>query len=93
MKKIVLTGAGGRLGSILRKPLLALADELVSSDITNDIGELNPGETFVAGDIADYEQMYKLLEGADMVVHFGAFVDEGILSGLTMFGKLRISTG
>jgi len=77
MKKIVLTGAGGRLGSILRKPLLALADELVSSDITNDIGELNPGETFVAGDIADYEQMYKLLEGADMVVHFGAFVDEG----------------
>ena len=38
MKKIVLTGAAGRLGSYLREPLLRLAQELVSSDITENIG-------------------------------------------------------
>ena len=39
MKKIVLTGAAGRLGSYLREPLLKLADELVSSDIVENIGK------------------------------------------------------
>ena len=47
MKKIVLTGAAGRLGSYLREPLLKLADELVSSDIVEDIGKLHPNETYV----------------------------------------------
>jgi len=77
MKKIVLTGAGGRLGSLLRKPLLTLADELVSSDILESIGDLHEGEVFVQADVADYEAIHALVEGADMVVHFGAFVDEG----------------
>lgn len=77
MKKIVLTGAGGRLGTILRKPLRALCDELICSDIVADIGPLQDGERFVQADIADYAQVHALLAGADMVVHFGAFVDEG----------------
>ena len=37
MKKLVLTGAAGRLGSYLREPLTALCDELVSTDIADDI--------------------------------------------------------
>jgi uronate dehydrogenase len=77
MKKIVLTGAGGRLGSLLRKPLLELCDVLISSDIVDDIGVLHENEHFVQADIADYAQVHGLLDGADMVVHFGAFVDEG----------------
>ena len=47
MKKIVLTGAAGRLGSYLREPLLRLAQELVSSDIIESIGTLHPNETYV----------------------------------------------
>lgn len=72
-----MTGAGGRLGSVLRKPLLALADELISSDISDGFGDLNDRETYVQADMADYDAVHALLEGADMVVHFGAFVDEG----------------
>ncbi len=76
MKKIVLTGAAGRLGSYLREPLLRLAQELVSSDIIESIGTLHPNETYVRADLSDLSAMIDLLKGADMVVHFGAIGDE-----------------
>ena len=76
MKRLVLTGAAGRLGSYLREPLTKLCDELVSSDIANDIGQLYPGERYQRADLASYDDIHALLEGADMVVHFGAVGDE-----------------
>ncbi|GFE64392.1 NAD-dependent epimerase/dehydratase family protein [Litoreibacter roseus] len=76
MKKLVLTGAAGRLGSYLREPLSRMSDELVSSDIAEDLGQLYPGERYQKADIAQYDQMFDLLDGADVVVHFGALVDE-----------------
>jgi uronate dehydrogenase len=75
MKKIVLTGAAGRLGSYLREPLTKLCDELLSSDII-DVGTLYPRETFLKADLNKLDQMTALLKGADMVVHFGAIGDE-----------------
>jgi len=77
MKKLVLTGAAGRLGSYLREPLSRMCDELVSTDIVDDIGKLYPGETYMKGDLASLDDMLKVLEGADMVVHMGAYADEG----------------
>ena len=76
MKKLVLTGAAGRLGSYLREPLSKIADELVSSDIADDLGKLYPGEKYQKADLANFEQIHALLDGADMVVHFGAIGDE-----------------
>lgn len=74
--KLVLTGAAGRLGSYLREPLAAMADSLVSSDIADGVGELFPGESYVKADLSDLNAMLDLLDGADMVVHFGAHGDE-----------------
>ena len=76
MKKIVLTGAAGRLGSYLREPLSKMAETLVSSDIKDDIGTLYAGESYVKADLESLDAMMSLLEGADIVVHFGAYVDE-----------------
>lgn len=76
MKKLVLTGAAGRLGSYLREPLSKLADELVSSDIADDVGNLYPGERYQRADLASYDEIHALLQGAEMVVHFGAISDE-----------------
>ncbi|MCY0093711.1 NAD-dependent epimerase/dehydratase family protein [Hoeflea ulvae] len=76
MKKLVLTGAAGRLGSYLREPLSRLCDELVSTDLAEDLGKLYPGESYVKADLQDLDAMVALLEGADMVVHFGAVCDE-----------------
>ena len=76
MKKIVLTGAIGRLGSYLREPLTKLADEVVSSDILDGPASLYAGESYVKADLSNLDEMVALLEGADMVVHFGAIGDE-----------------
>ena len=76
MKKIVLTGAAGRLGSYLRAPLAEMCDALVSTDIADGITELAPNETYAKADLTDLAAMTALLEGADMVVHFGAIGDE-----------------
>jgi uronate dehydrogenase len=76
MKKLVLTGAAGRLGSYLREPLSKLADELVSTDIVDDFGVLYKGERYVKANLESLEAMTDVLKGADMVVHFGAIGDE-----------------
>jgi len=76
MKKLVLTGAAGRLGSYLREPLSKLCEELVSTDLAEGVGKLYPGERYVKADLADLPAMVDLLAGADMVVHFGAIGDE-----------------
>ncbi len=76
MKKLVLTGAAGRLGSYLREPLARMCDTLVSTDMVEDIGKLYPGETYMKGDLASMDDMMRVLDGAEMVVHFGAIADE-----------------
>ncbi len=76
MKKLVLTGAAGRLGSYLREPLSKLADELVSTDIVDDLGTLYESERYVKANLESLEAITDVLRGADMVVHFGAIGDE-----------------
>lgn len=76
MQKLVLTGAAGRLGSWLREPLTKLANQLVSTDIVDDIGNLYPGESYQKADLAKLEEVAEVLDGADMVAHFGAIGDE-----------------
>jgi len=74
--KLVLTGARGNLGNELRPALAGLCRELVTTDIREAPDTLLPNETYVQADIAQMDQVAPLLEGADMVVHFGAIVDE-----------------
>ena len=76
LKRILLTGAAGRLGSYLREPMLDLADEVISTDIVADIGTLYVRETYRPADLAKLDEVLPLLEGVDMVVHFGAIPDE-----------------
>lgn len=76
MKKLVLTGALGRLGSYLREPLSKMCDEFVSTDILEAPAKLYSNETYVQADITDLNAMVDLLKGADMVIHFGAVSDE-----------------
>jgi len=76
MKKLVLTGAAGRLGSYLREPLSKMADTLVSTDLVEDIGQLYPGESYARADLSSLSEMEAVLDDADMVVHFGAIGDE-----------------
>lgn len=76
MKKLVLTGAAGRLGSYLRAPLAAMCETLISTDRVDGIDDLHPNERYVKADLSQLGEMNELLQDADMVVHFGAIGDE-----------------
>lgn len=76
MKKLVLTGAAGALGSKLRAPLAAMCDQLVSNDLVDGLDDLAANETYVQADVSDLAAMEALTKDADMIVHFGAIADE-----------------
>lgn len=76
MKKLVLTGAAGALGSQLRAPLAAMCEEFVSSDLVDSLPDLGANETYVKADVSDLAAMEALLKDATMVIHFGAIADE-----------------
>ena len=76
LNKIVLTGAAGKLGSVLRKPLAEMCRELVTTDVADSIAGIGPNETYAKADLSNLDQVMDVVEGADMVVHFGAIGDE-----------------
>jgi len=80
MKKILLTGAAGRIGSVLREGLSDLDCHLRLSD-QRPI-ETQPNEDFVKADLSDPKQVAPLLAGMDCVVHLAGFPNEA------NFGKI-----
>ncbi len=75
MKTVLITGAGGGVGTHLRREL-AGKYRLRLSDI-RPIETLAPGETFAAGDIANLDDMLRVTEGVDALVHLGGYSVEG----------------
>lgn len=75
LKRILVTGAAGSLGTALRPYLRDLAEEVRLSDI-KALDGLASHETFVAADLADTEALGKLVEGCDAVIHFGGIPGE-----------------
>jgi uronate dehydrogenase len=76
IKRLLLTGAAGGLGRVLRVRLRPFAEVMRVSDRA-PLGEAAPGEELVACELADAEAMRKLLEGVDAVVHLGGISLEG----------------
>ena len=74
--KIVLTGASGRLGSYLREPLSKITKKLVSTD-KDDIGKTLHNEVFKKLNIKNFKEVNKILKKTDLIIHFGAYSNEG----------------
>lgn len=70
MGKLLLTGAAGGLGQVLRKSLAPFADTLRLSDIS---ALDNPAahEEMVTCDLADAEAVARMVAGTDAIVHLG----------------------
>jgi len=75
MKKILITGAAGDIGSHLRREL-AGRYALRLSDI-RPIKNLAKGEEFIRGDCANLRDMLRVTQGVAAVVHLGGFSVEG----------------
>ncbi|MEQ9607633.1 MAG: NAD(P)-dependent oxidoreductase [Kiloniellaceae bacterium] len=70
MKRLLITGAAGGLGSLARRRLTGLAGILRLSDIA-DLGPAAPHEELVACELSDFAKVKSLVEGCDGIVHFG----------------------
>ncbi len=69
--RLLVTGAAGALGSVLREGLAPLAATLRLTDRA-DLGAAKPNEELMPAELSDFDAMMGVVEGCDAVVHFGA---------------------
>lgn len=76
MKRVLMTGASGGVGTKLRQLLKPVYPELRLSDISVP-PDLRPDEPFVQADLADLDAVERAVDGMDGIVHLGGFSIEG----------------
>jgi uronate dehydrogenase len=76
MKRVLLTGASGGIGTRLRQLLKPLYPVLILTDLKIP-GDLRADETFIQADLADMAAVEAACEGVDGIVHLGGFSVEG----------------
>ena len=70
MKRLLITGAAGQLGRVMRARLAPLADTIRLADLTPlDAPGLN--EECVTCDLADAAAVHDMVAGCDGIVHLG----------------------
>src|SRR6185295_19117069 len=74
--RVLMTGAGGGIGTRLRKLLPPIYPDLLLSDIKPP-ADLGANEKFVAAELADLAQVRKVVTGIDGIIHLGGFSVEG----------------
>jgi len=74
MKRVLITGAAGAIGSVLRAAYQGKY-ALCLSDIA-PLGPAAPGEELVPADLTDLAACERMLQGVDCVVHLGAAATE-----------------
>jgi uronate dehydrogenase len=75
VKRLLLTGAAGGLGRVLRTSLVPFTESLRLSDIA-DLGVAKAHEELQACDLADKAAVDALVKGCDAVVHMGGISTE-----------------
>jgi len=76
LNRLLLTGAAGGLGRVLRSGAAEHADVMRLND-REDLGAAGKGEEVIQGDMADADFMLELTRDVDMVVHMGGQSTEG----------------
>jgi len=75
MKKVLITGAAGDVGTRLRRLLKDVYDLRVS-DIKRP-ADLRADEKFMQADLAQLDQVERIVDGMDGIIHLGGFSVEG----------------
>jgi uronate dehydrogenase len=74
MDRLLITGAAGNIGTVLREGLRGLASTLRLVDSRPMAAQ--PGEEVLAGDVRTLEDARRAAAGCDAVVHLAAIADE-----------------
>ncbi|MFD1540411.1 NAD-dependent epimerase/dehydratase family protein [Nonomuraea guangzhouensis] len=81
VETVVLTGAAGQVGSVLREPLRRRLRRLISVDRAPLTAE-GPNEEVHQAQLAGIEDAISVIDGADAVVHLAGVPDEAPLADL-----------
>jgi uronate dehydrogenase len=73
--RVLVTGAAGQIGRVLRDALAGQCQLLRLSDVA-PLGSAGPGEEVVTCDLADAKAVHALCEGIDAIVHLGGVAIE-----------------
>lgn len=69
--RLLLTGAAGGLGKVLRERLRPYAKVLRLSDIADMAPAADDSEEVLPCDLSDKQAVHQLVEGVDAILHFG----------------------
>lgn len=95
--RILITGAAGNLGAVLREGLAPLATTLRLTD-RGEISAAAGNEEVMTCELGDLESVLKVVEGCDAIVHFGAapverpweeILDSSIRGGYNIYEAAR----
>ncbi|WP_137700671.1 NAD-dependent epimerase/dehydratase family protein [Marimonas lutisalis] len=76
MQQVVMTGASGGIGTLLRPMLHELKVTMRLSDVSEPDMPRADGETWVMGDLTDPAAVARIVEGCDAILHFGGISTE-----------------
>jgi uronate dehydrogenase len=74
VQRLLITGAGGTIGSVLRSGLRGTAEVIRLMDLR--LLEAEPGEEVVVGDVRSLEDARRAVDGCDAVVHLAGIAQE-----------------
>lgn len=89
-KRILLTGAAGGLGRVLRERIKAWGTVIRLSDLA-DMAPAGEGEEVVRCDLSDKAAVLALMEGVDAVLHFGGISTEAPFDAIMQANILGVA--
>src|SRR3954451_12252772 len=91
-RRVLITGARGHIGSVLRPGLRDGLTELRLSDL-EEIDDLTGPETSFAADLTDGDAVARAVDGVDAVIHLGAVPNEApfeTIAGPNLHGAFHV---
>ena len=89
---MLMTGACGSIGTVLRPALREGLEELRLSDLREPDGLVAP-ETAVLADLTDFDAVQRAVDGVDAVIHLGAVPNEAafeVIAGPNLHGVYHV---
>lgn len=95
IERLLITGAAGSLGGVLRRRMKGRFARLRLSDIA-DLGQAADGEELVRCDLADAQAVGELCRDVDAVIHLGGCAQEAewpVIQSANIIGSINLWEG